>query len=116
MSDYRWDDGQGYSTPRRGFPDPELIGRLMEQDNFVNQLNREGFEEIVTVVREPHGGMGLHCHDFEAKALIIHGELRLLIDEIEHTYRVGDVFHLKAGLRHAESYGPEGVKYLVGRK
>jgi len=88
----------------------------MEQDDFVTMLNQEGFAEIATVVREPHGGIGLHRHDFDAKALVLKGEIRVLINEVEFTYREGDVFHLKAGLPHAESYGPDGVKYLVGRR
>jgi len=29
---------------------------------------------------------------------------------------VGEVFHLAAEQAHSESYGPEGVRYLVGRR
>jgi hypothetical protein len=35
---------------------------------------------------------------------------------VEYAYREGDIFVLPAGHRHAESVGPAGVNYLVGRR
>ena len=32
------------------------------------------------------------------------------------TYRRGDEFSMKAGCRHIEDIGPQGVSYLVGRR
>ena len=34
----------------------------------------------------------------------------------EAAYRIGDVFELSNGMEHVEYYGPQGVRYLVGRK
>lgn len=88
----------------------------MERDEFIDIIKDEGFAETVTVVREPGGVMETHSHPFEAKALILHGELSIRTDEAECIYRAGDVFHLAANVPHSERYGPEGVQYLVGRK
>lgn len=88
----------------------------MERDQFVELLRQEGFEQLVTVEREPNGALDLHRHPFEAKALILDGELRLVQDGQEQVCRRGDLFHLAPNAPHSESYGPQGVRYLVGRK
>jgi len=88
----------------------------MEQGDFLKALSEEGFSEAVTVEREPEGSLDLHTHPFEAKALILKGEIRLRVGETERVYRAGDIFHLRANEPHWEAYGAEGVTYLVGRK
>ena len=88
----------------------------MQRKEFTQLLAAEGFEEVVTVTRESDGFVDTHTHPFEAKALILSGELRINTAMAEHIYRAGQVFHLRAGEPHAERYGPEGVVYLVGRK
>ena len=88
----------------------------MVQDEFMETLAAEGFAEPVTVQREANGFLGNHAHPFEAKALILDGEILLRIGDVEQTYKKGQVFHLFANVLHSETYGPDGVKYLVGRK
>lgn len=88
----------------------------MDQNSFRNRLRDEGFSQTVIVEREAHGRLDLHTHPFEALALILAGEIRIDVDGGSRLYRVGDVFHLAAEQPHAESYGPEGVRYLVGRR
>lgn len=88
----------------------------MEREVFVGMLEQEGFPEAVTVDREPGGWLDAHEHSFEAKALILEGEIRIRVGEEELLYQVGDMFHLPAHLAHSEQYGPQGVRYLVGRK
>ena len=88
----------------------------MEQDRFIEMLAREGYTEIVTVEREAYGFLDMHSHPFEAKALILDGELLLRIDDAEQVCKTGQLFHLRANQLHSERYGPEGVRYLVGRK
>lgn len=88
----------------------------MERDEFLKILSEEGFPEVVTVEREAHGSIGLHTHPFEAKALILKGEIRIWTGDTEQIFRTGDVFHLRANEPHREAYGAEGVRYLAGRK
>jgi quercetin dioxygenase-like cupin family protein len=87
----------------------------MQRDAFIRSLADEGFPEPVVVTREA-GATDIHSHPFEAKALIVEGEIHIRVGEEERVYKAGDVFHLAANLPHAERYGPEGVQYLVGRK
>lgn len=88
----------------------------MTPDQFTEYLHAEGFGEPVIVEREPGGGLEEHTHPFEARALILDGEITLRIDGKQTRYATGQVFHLANGAEHAETYGPRGVRYLVGRK
>ncbi|KQR37833.1 hypothetical protein [Acidovorax sp. Leaf160] len=90
----------------------------MDATTFQSQLAQEGFEPAVRVEREADGLWDDHTHPFEAKALILSGEIRIrtMADGADRTYRAGDVFHLAHEEPHAEWYGPEGVVYLVGRR
>jgi quercetin dioxygenase-like cupin family protein len=88
----------------------------MQREEFAQSLRDQGFGEIVTVTRPAGQSLDVHTHPFEAKALILEGEIRLELNGASCTYAVGDVFHLQAHEPHAEFYGPHGVTYLVGRK
>ncbi|WP_144139325.1 cupin domain-containing protein [Paraburkholderia sp. BCC1884] len=88
----------------------------MDRNAFTESLTKDGFPESVVVKREANAAMDVHVHPFEAKALILEGELNIRVDDDERVYRVGDVFHLPANQPHSERYGPDGVTYLVGRK
>ncbi|MBI2744975.1 MAG: cupin [Burkholderiales bacterium] len=88
----------------------------MDQDLFRRELQAAGFEQITTVTREPNGFLDTHTHPFEAKALILSGEITLVCGGREQRYQPGEVFHLALAEPHTERYGPQGVSYLVGRK
>jgi quercetin dioxygenase-like cupin family protein len=88
----------------------------MEHDQFIADLAKEGFAETTVVEREANGFLGEHAHPFEAKALILDGVINIRVGDIEQAYRAGQIFHLRAGVPHSENYGPDGVRYLVGRK
>ena len=88
----------------------------MGKDDFIAMLAAEQFNEPITVEREADGSMDAHSHPFEAKALVLQGELTIRVGDTERLYRAGDVFHLLAQVLHEERYGPTGVSYLVGRK
>lgn len=88
----------------------------MDTEQFLNMVRAEGFNEVVRVAREPGAMLESHTHPFEAKALILDGEIRISSATGDRTYRAGEIFHLHAHEPHAEFYGPDGVQYLVGRK
>lgn len=77
---------------------------------------RRGYSDILLIEREPEGALDQRGHPFESKALILSGELTLVVAGKETVYRPGDVYQLRHGEPHAERYGPDGVRYLVGRK
>ena len=88
----------------------------MDRARFEQELQAQGYE-LSTVTRAAQGRLDVHTHPFEARALILSGEIRIqCTGEEEKLYRPGEVFHLAHGQPHSESYGPEGVRYLVGRR
>lgn len=83
---------------------------------FEAELAAEGFGS--PEVREIAAGTrnAVHSHPFEVKALMLAGELQLTCEGHTATYRAGDVFTMAAGCEHAEQFGDETTRYLVGRK
>lgn len=88
----------------------------MDQITFIEQLAREGFQPPVLVEREALGRLDSHAHPFEAKALVVQGDLHIRTVTGERHYGVGEVFHLTAHEPHSERFGAEGVRYLAGRR
>jgi hypothetical protein len=88
----------------------------MNQAEFLKQLALEGFPEPTLVAREPKGYLDHHTHPFEVKALVIDGQIDLVIEGVRTIYLAGDVFHLLHEQSHTEFYGSSGVQYLASRK
>ena len=88
----------------------------MDQAAFTIQLTKEGFQPPVLVMREAHGTLDAHAHPFDAKALVIEGELRIRTAACERHYGVGEIFQLAAHEPHSEVFGAQGVRYLAGRR
>ncbi|MBU3580648.1 cupin [Polynucleobacter sp. AP-Capit-er-40B-B4] len=88
----------------------------MNSEQFLQLLRQDGFPEPVEVQQVPNGQLGIHEHPFEVKALVVEGDITIVIDGLSKIYKAGEIFHLEFKQPHAESYGPEGVKYLASRK
>ena len=88
----------------------------MNSEQFLQLLRRDGFPEPVEVQQVPNGQLGVHEHPFAVKALVVEGDITIVIDGLSRNFNVGEIFHLELKQPHAESYGSEGVKYLASRK
>ena len=88
----------------------------MNSEQFLQLLRRDGFPEPVEVQQVPNGQLGIHEHPFEVRALVVEGDITIVIDGLSKIYKAGEIFHLEFKQPHAESYGAEGVKYLASRK
>jgi quercetin dioxygenase-like cupin family protein len=87
----------------------------MQREAFVSDLAKEGFPEPTMVTRKA-GASEEHSHVFDARILVVEGEIRIRIGNDERTYTAGDSFHLPANVRHAECYGANGVQFLLSTK
>jgi quercetin dioxygenase-like cupin family protein len=88
----------------------------MTKEQFLSMLVLEGFPEPTLVEREAGGFLDDHTHPFEVKALVVFGQVDLVVDGVRTSYISGNVFHLLANQSHAERYGNNGVQYLASRK
>ena len=88
----------------------------MNADSFQKTTTAQGFSEPVLVERQADGFMDVHSHPFEARALILRGQIEIGLGHTSQTYKAGDMFHLLAAQQHWERYGPQGVVYLSARK
>lgn len=88
----------------------------MNSEQFLHLLRQDGFPEPVEVQQAPNGRFGIHEHPFEVKALVVEGDISIVVEGLCRNYKAGEIFHLELKQPHEESYGTEGVKYLASRK
>ena len=88
----------------------------MNRVDFETELHAQGYREIVDRQMEPGHINSEHAHEFDARLLLLEGEMTVVCDGEQRTHRAGDVFAVSAGRRHTERSGPEGVRYLAGRR
>lgn len=88
----------------------------MDQASFEARLRAEGFPEIRVNELQAGRHNAEHSHPFDVLALVLEGDITLTVQGEACTYRAGDEFSMKAGCRHVEDVGTQGVRYLVGRR
>ena len=87
----------------------------MDMTEFDADLRREGYRVVNSSVK-PNLIAPNHCHDFDAKSLVLGGEITITRDNTPTTFRAGQCFEVPMGCMHAEHVGPEGVALLSGRR
>jgi len=87
----------------------------MDQTQFAADLRSDGFS-VVNSSLKPYQIAPNHCHDFDARILVLGGEITVTCNNTPVTYRAGQCFEVPAGCMHAEQVGPEGVAVLSGRR
>lgn len=87
----------------------------MDRLEFEAELRREGYS-VVNASLKPNMVAPNHSHDFDAKFLVLGGEITITRDNTPETLRAGQCCMVPAGCMHAEHVGPEGVAYLSGRR
>ena len=85
-------------------------------ESYVAEHRAAGFDEVIERRWAPNQVLDTHTHPFEAKAIVVQGEMWLTCgDETRHLVP-GDSFHLQAGVPHSERYGAQGATYWVARR
>ncbi len=87
----------------------------MNQSDFEADLKREGYEVFYGGLRADHVNPD-HAHEWDARVMVIGGEITLTRGGRAETFRVGDSCAVRAGEVHAEQVGPQGVAYIAGRR
>jgi quercetin dioxygenase-like cupin family protein len=81
---------------------------------FESDLRREGFD-VVCGGQQPCFAEDLHEHDFDARIMVLAGEICVSRDGRQDVFHAGDHCEIPAGCQHATKVGPEGVAYIVGK-
>jgi quercetin dioxygenase-like cupin family protein len=88
----------------------------MDRATFETELRQQGYAETVDRRMEAHSINPEHAHEFDARLLVLEGAMTIISEGQQCTYRAGDTFTMTAGCRHTEESGPEGARYLAGRR
>jgi quercetin dioxygenase-like cupin family protein len=88
----------------------------MNRAEFETELHEQGYPEIADRRMEANATNPEHTHEFDARLLFLEGEMTITCEGEERTYRAGDTFSMTAGCRHTEQCGPQGIRYLAGRR
>ena len=64
----------------------------MQKQTFEQAVMADGFDQPVEVSREANGFLDVHSHPFEARALILCGEIETGLGDTKQTYWAGEVF------------------------
>jgi hypothetical protein len=83
---------------------------------YESQLRALGFDTVMERKWGPSAVADTHSHPFEARALVVQGEMWLTTDGVTRHLKAGDRFELLPGQPHSERYGHEGAVYWVGRR
>jgi quercetin dioxygenase-like cupin family protein len=87
----------------------------MYQSDFEAALRRDGYQIF-------YGGLKAgevnpeHSHDWDARVMVIGGEITLTRAGKSETFRAGDTCAVAAGEMHTEHVGAQGVAYIAGRR
>lgn len=86
----------------------------MDRAAFEAELQRER-RQVVTVTMQPEQVNPEHAHDFDARLMVVAGEMTVDYGDRRQTYGTGDTFSVQLGHRHSELAGPDGATYVAGR-
>jgi quercetin dioxygenase-like cupin family protein len=87
----------------------------MDRTAFEAELQRDGYQ-VVQNTMQPGAINPEHAHDFDARLLVVAGEMTIVAEGQRNTYKVGETFSMTIGCRHSEQAGPEGATYVAGRR
>jgi hypothetical protein len=85
-------------------------------ETFRESALARGFDEVMERHWEPEQIVDQHQHPFDAKALVVRGEMWLTVGADTQHLLAGDTFDLERGRPHSERYGQEGATYWVARR
>ena len=91
----------------------------IDEAGFRAALSRDGYEAFERSWPAPAAGSPpgeMHTHEFDARLLILEGAFTVTREGVPTTFRPGDICEVPAGMVHAEDVGPEGTRYVAGRR
>ena len=84
--------------------------------DFEAEAKADGFDEVMSRDWAPDQVVPVHEHPFEARALVVAGEMWLTVGDATQHIPEGGTFRLDPHVLHSERYGSEGATYWVARR
>lgn len=89
----------------------------MTEQEWIEQLKKEGFKNFNVVINEPDTDFGEHTHATQTVHIILDGALALFEKNgTTVVMEAGDRFDIPAGTTHSAKCGSNGCKFIVGEK
>jgi quercetin dioxygenase-like cupin family protein len=88
----------------------------MDTTEVETHWKRAGYLDVETKQGTLNVSTPPHAHAFDARGLMLAGEITLTVQGQSRTFHAGETFEMAAGCVHSEQYGPEGATYLLGCK
>ena len=85
-------------------------------DTYTRAAKADGFDEVLERTWAPSTVLESHTHPFALRALVVAGEMWLIVGDRERHLLPGDEFALERDVPHAERYGAQGATYWVARR
>ena len=85
-------------------------------EDFEATAKADGFDEVMVRDWAPGQVVPSHDHPFEARAIVVQGEMWLTVGEATQHIVEGGGFALQPHVLHSERYGSEGATYWVARR
>jgi quercetin dioxygenase-like cupin family protein len=87
----------------------------MTREQFESSLRHQGYEIFYGGFRADLENPD-HAHAWDARLMILGGEITITRDGKADTFRSGDTCAVPANYVHAEKVGSRGVAFIAGRK
>lgn len=88
----------------------------MNEGQFKQQLQEQGYSEAQSLDFEPNLVNDMHTHDFSAFVFVLCGKFTLATEDGSVTHQPGEACKLAAGTLHSEQTGASGATILIGKK
>jgi quercetin dioxygenase-like cupin family protein len=89
---------------------------MQTYEEFEAARKAEGYEQVLVREWKADQIVPTHTHPFDAKAVVVQGEMWLSCGSETKHLKTGDGFELAREIPHDERYGPEGATFWVARR
>lgn len=83
---------------------------------FESRAKAQGYSEVLERKWQPDQVVAEHSHPFDASAVMVQGEMWLMVGDATQHIGTGGTFELARGTPHSERYGSDGAIYWVARR
>ncbi|MBE2261951.1 MAG: cupin domain-containing protein [Burkholderiaceae bacterium] len=83
---------------------------------FEAEAVAQGYDLLLERRWAPGTTLDVHTHPFDARALMVEGEMWLTVGSETRHLRAGDTFELDRHVPHSERYGDQGAVFWVARR